>query len=159
MWETRVWFLGQEDPLEKEMAIHSSTLAWKIPWTEEPDRLQSTGSQRVGHDFTFTFTIFISINIIFCLAGSLPYSQLIHPPQVSSYSSISKLLFLITPLQWTASHTSSLPSDKVSAEPWNLVHPYKLQARQINFKVVQLQQRNIRAYLHWNNEAFLSLGD
>ena len=42
--------LGQEDPLEKEMATHSSTLAWKIPWVEEPGRLQSMGSQRVGHD-------------------------------------------------------------------------------------------------------------
>ena len=42
--------LGGEDPLEKEMATHSSTLAWKIPWTEEPGRLQSMGSQRVGHD-------------------------------------------------------------------------------------------------------------
>ena len=50
MWETWVRFLGQEDPLEKEMAIPSSTLAWKIPWMEEPDRLQSIGSQRVGHD-------------------------------------------------------------------------------------------------------------
>ena len=50
MWETRVRFLGWEDPLEKEMAIHSSTLAWKIPWTEKPDRLQSMGWQRVGHD-------------------------------------------------------------------------------------------------------------
>ena len=50
MPETWVRFLGQEDPLEKEMAFHSSTLAWKIPWTEEPDRLQSMGSQRVGHD-------------------------------------------------------------------------------------------------------------
>ena len=50
MRETQVQFLGLEDPLEKEMAIHSSTLAWKIPWTEEPDRLQSTGSQRVGHN-------------------------------------------------------------------------------------------------------------
>ena len=50
MQETRVQFLGQENHLEKEMAIHSSTLAWKIPWTEEPDRLQSMGSQRVGHD-------------------------------------------------------------------------------------------------------------
>ena len=49
-WETWVRFLGREDPLEKEMAIHSSTLAWKTPWTEEPDRLQSMGSQRVGHD-------------------------------------------------------------------------------------------------------------
>ena len=42
--------LGQEDPLEKEMATHSSILAWRIPWTEDPDRLQSMGSQRVGHD-------------------------------------------------------------------------------------------------------------
>ena len=50
MGETWVRFLGQEDPLEKEMEIHSSTLAWKIPWTEELDRLQTMGSQRVGHD-------------------------------------------------------------------------------------------------------------
>ena len=50
MQETWVQSLGQEDPLEKEMAPHSSTLAWKIPWTEEPGRLQSMGSQRVGHD-------------------------------------------------------------------------------------------------------------
>ena len=48
--ETQVQCLGQEDLLEKEMATHSSTLAWKIPWTEEPGRLQSMGSQRVGHD-------------------------------------------------------------------------------------------------------------
>ena len=50
MWETWVQSLGQEDLLEKEMAPHSSILAWKIPWTEEPRRLQSMGSQRVGHD-------------------------------------------------------------------------------------------------------------
>ena len=50
MWEAWVWFLGWEDPLQKEMATHSSTLAWKILWTEEPGSLQSMGSQRVGHD-------------------------------------------------------------------------------------------------------------
>ena len=50
MRETWVQSLGWEDPLEKEMTIHSSTIAWKIPWTEEPGRLQSMGSQRVGHD-------------------------------------------------------------------------------------------------------------
>ena len=50
MRETRVRSLGQEDPLEKEMAVHSSTLAGKIPWTQEPGRLQSVGLQRVGHD-------------------------------------------------------------------------------------------------------------
>ena len=50
MWETRLQSLGQEDLLEKEMATQFSILAWKIPWTEEPGRLQSTGSHRVGHD-------------------------------------------------------------------------------------------------------------
>ena len=50
MWETWVRFLGWEYPLEKEMAIHSSILAWKISWTEEPGRLQSMGSRRVGHN-------------------------------------------------------------------------------------------------------------
>ena len=50
MRETWVRSLGWEDPLEKEMAIHSSILAWRIPWTEKPSRLQSMGSQRVGHD-------------------------------------------------------------------------------------------------------------
>ena len=50
MQETWVQSLGWEDLLEKEMATHSSVLAWKIPWTEEPGRLQSMGSQKVGHD-------------------------------------------------------------------------------------------------------------
>ena len=51
-WETRVQSLGREDPLEKGMAAHSSILARKTPWTEEPGGLQPRGSQRVGHDFT-----------------------------------------------------------------------------------------------------------
>ena len=50
MWEMWVQSLGREDPLEKEMAMHSSILAWRIPWMEEPDGLQFMGSQRVGHD-------------------------------------------------------------------------------------------------------------
>ena len=50
MRETHVGFLGQEDPLEKRMATHSSILACRIPWTEEPGGLQSTGSQRLGYD-------------------------------------------------------------------------------------------------------------
>ena len=50
MWETQAQSLGQEDLLEKEMATHSSILAWRIPWMEEPGRLQSMGLQRVGHD-------------------------------------------------------------------------------------------------------------
>jgi len=50
MWETQVRSLGWEDPLEKEMATHTSILAWKIPWTEEPGRLHPMGLQRVRHD-------------------------------------------------------------------------------------------------------------
>ena len=50
MQETQVRLLGQEDPLEKEMATHSSILAWRIPWTEEPGSLQAMGSQSVGYD-------------------------------------------------------------------------------------------------------------
>ena len=50
MLETGVWSMVWEDPLEKEIATYSSTLAWKIPWTEKPGRLQNMGSQRVGHD-------------------------------------------------------------------------------------------------------------
>ena len=50
MQETRVQSRGQEDPLEKELATPSSTIAWRIPWTEEPGRLQSMGSQRVGQN-------------------------------------------------------------------------------------------------------------
>ena len=57
MLETQVRFLGQEDPLAKEMATHSSTLAWKISWTEEPDRLPSMGWQRVGHDLATSLSL------------------------------------------------------------------------------------------------------
>ena len=58
MRETQVWSLGWEDPLEKEMATRSSTLARKIPWTEEPARLQFTGLQRVGHDWATSLSFF-----------------------------------------------------------------------------------------------------
>ena len=60
MRETWVWFLGGEDPLEKEMAAHSSILAWRIPWMEEPGGLQSMGSQRVSHLFMCLLTICMS---------------------------------------------------------------------------------------------------
>ena len=66
MRETRVQSLGQEDPLEKEMATHSSTLGWRIPWREEPGILQSMGSQRVGHDWANSLSlspIFQTLNV------------------------------------------------------------------------------------------------
>ena len=58
MWETRVQSLGQKDLLEKEMATHSSILAWRIPWIEDPDRLQSMGLQRVWHDWATSLSLF-----------------------------------------------------------------------------------------------------
>ena len=65
MRETHVRSLGQEDPLEKKMATHSSTLAWKIPWTEKPGRVRSMGSKRVGHDLATSlhFTLLYEVNI------------------------------------------------------------------------------------------------
>ena len=57
VWETQVQSLGQEDPLEEEMAPHSSTLAWRIPWTEQPGRLQSMGLQRVRRTRLSDFTL------------------------------------------------------------------------------------------------------
>ena len=79
MWETRVQSLGQEDPLEKEMATHSSTLTWKIPWMEGPGRLQSMGSQRVGHDWAtslhFNWNIHLlitSLHFSYHLESSFP---------------------------------------------------------------------------------------
>ena len=79
MQETRVRSLGREDPLEKAMAPHSSTLAWKIPWMEEPGRLQSMGSQRVRlSDFTFTFMLLIGCVLMTNSLTSLSLSFLIY---------------------------------------------------------------------------------
>ena len=64
MQETRDQSLGQEDPLEKEMVTHSSILAWRIPWTEEPGGLQSMGTQRVRHNWPNTFTFRNQYNIV-----------------------------------------------------------------------------------------------
>ena len=64
MQETQVRSLSWEDPLEKGMATHYSILAWKIPWTKEPGRLQSVGSQRVRHDCVITFTFFHNFHLL-----------------------------------------------------------------------------------------------
>ena len=72
MWETQVWSQDQEDPLEKEMATHSSILAWKIPWTEEPGGPQSMGSQRVRHGWvTIHFTMTDYINWLLNIESAL----------------------------------------------------------------------------------------
>ena len=74
MQETQVRSLGREDPREKEMATHSSTLAWKIPWTEEPGRLQSMGSQRVGHNWATSLSLFKDEEKATILYWSIPCS-------------------------------------------------------------------------------------
>ena len=71
MWKTRVQSLGQEDPWEKEMATHSSILAWKIPWIEELGRLQYMGLQRVGHDWASSYFHTLAKIILKILQASL----------------------------------------------------------------------------------------
>ena len=89
IWETLVRYLGQEDPLEKEMAIHSSTLAWEIPWTENPGRLQSMELQRVGHDWVtslhFTLSHFSQVRffvtpwtVVFQVPLSMGFSRRVY---------------------------------------------------------------------------------
>ena len=70
MWETRVWPLGWEDPLEKEMVTHCSILAWRIPWTEKPGGLQSTGSQRVRHSRQWYQTINNNVLVLMIMHGA-----------------------------------------------------------------------------------------
>ena len=64
MWEMWVWSLGQEDPLEKEMASQSNILAWRISWTEKPGGLQATGSQRVRHDWSDLVGMYVCIWVL-----------------------------------------------------------------------------------------------
>ena len=126
MWETWVRSLGQEDPLEKEKATHSSILAWKIPWREEPGRLQSMGSQRVGHnwalslsflllrnpDCSSTYNIFLSPGCLICiwtysrLSNFIPHSwYFILPSTIILFFSYSSF-FTPDLLLWFETHIS-----------------------------------------------------
>ena len=88
MWETWVRSLGWEDPLEKEMASHSSILAWRIPWMEEPGGLQSTGSKRVGHDWATSLTLGI-VNLIYSIL-------LMKKPRLKKYCLFSEFIELVS---------------------------------------------------------------
>ena len=111
MRETWIQSLGREDPLEKEMATHSSTLAWKIPWMKEPGRLQSVGSQRVGHDWeTSPYLQFSSVQSLSrvwlcdpmnCSMPSLPV-----PPSIRVFSNESTLC-MRWPKYWSFSFSIS----------------------------------------------------
>ena len=97
MWETWVWSLGQEDPLEKEMVTHSSILAWRIPWTEKPGKLQSTGSQGVRHNWETS----LSLSLYW-----VPHSVLGFGGWFSSVQSLCSVWLFETP--WTAACQASL---------------------------------------------------
>ena len=92
MQETWVRSLGWEDPLEKEMATHSSTLAWRIPWREEPGRLQSMGSQRVGHNWaTFKKNFYYLFYTLGFLNGSMSKESTCNAEDTEDRGSISGL--------------------------------------------------------------------
>ena len=104
MRETRVQSLGQEDPLEKGMAIHSSTIAWRIPWTEEPGRQQSMGSQRVRHDWATSLSFFLLILSFLSLSTSCPSAYPISLtskiyPESGHLSSSPMIMFIQTNLK------------------------------------------------------------
>ena len=95
MWETQVQSLGQEDPLEKGMPPHSSILAWRIPWTEEPEGLEFMGSQRVEfHCATNTYTF----NFIFLLNFDFSYENIKYLVKPASGCMVSLMCFHLTGL-------------------------------------------------------------
>ena len=109
MRETRVWSLGGEATLAKEMTTHSSTLAWKILWIEEPGRLQSMGSQRIGHDWAISLSLSIYTSLgmlwdyhLFC-RGS--WMQMVSTPCMCMYISVWMGQFLWSHPSYTHTHT------------------------------------------------------
>ena len=92
MRETQVRSQGWEDPLEKEMATHSSTLAWKIPWTEERGRLQPMRSQRVGHDWATSLSLSFYLCVCVCVCST--QSMAFWPLNVLASNASQIILFL-----------------------------------------------------------------
>ena len=129
MWESWVWSLGREDPLEKEMATHSSTLAWKIPWTEECGRLQSMRSQRVGHDWTNSLSLFC--DPMDCSLSGSPFPGTLRARTLEwvaiSFSnaskwkvkvkSLSRVQLFVTP--WTVAYHTPLSMGFSQQEYWS----------------------------------------
>ena len=103
MWETRVRSLGQEDPPEREMATHSSILAWKIPWTEEPGGLQSMGLQSVRRNQTTSLSL---------LEGKLPQKNLHREVSINRNSTLNHHVFESTTFFWQHSCGFFFPSKR-----------------------------------------------
>ena len=92
MQKTRVWSPGREDPLEKEMATHSSILAWRIPWTEEPGGLQSMWLKRAGHDWAMNTTLYIIPQILIQSLQDIQSNIYLH---LYKYKYVLKYIFKI----------------------------------------------------------------
>ena len=119
---SRVRSLGREEPLEKEMTIHSSTIAWKIPWREEPGRLQSMGSQRVGHDWAISLTLSLKpVWIMF----SITCNERV-PTAVLSQSQRSHCILIACVFSSKLSHPvrvcCCVSRVRVSATPWTVAY-------------------------------------
>ena len=119
MQEIWVRSLGQEDPLEKEMATHFTTLAWKIPWMEEPGRLQSMGSQRVGHGWaTSLVTILHPAPFLYLLMiwGTSPCLK--NSLKTSFEMAVCDFQAINTPITDSAQHRGGLSSVSPEASCW-----------------------------------------
>ena len=108
MWESWVQSLGREDPLEKEMAIHSSILAWRIPCTEKPSRLQSTGSQRVGHDWATSHHLTTAMPT----AIVWTYKNFLVVNYCNQFSSVTPLCLILQPMDCTRQASLSITSSQ-----------------------------------------------
>ena len=122
--ETQVWSLGREDPLEKEMATHSSILAWKIPWTEEPGRLWSMVSKRVRHDWATSLSLTSISSVIHWLFSSVlsscQFFFFFFNNFFLQFTSNLKVLWLETMLEMI-SHFLNLPCLDFSPKMWSML--------------------------------------
>ena len=110
MQETWVWSLGGEDPLEKEMATHSSILAWKTPWMEKPGGLQSMESQRVVHDWVTSLSLYMHLRVFFFFFKEVLY-KITSPKQKMLASADSVFIMYQIRLRKLVSHLA--PCDHV----------------------------------------------
>ena len=131
MWETWVQCLGREDPLKKEMAIRSITIAWKIPWTEKPGRLQSMGSQRVRHHW-------------------LPFHfHLTSKPQHKVLVKSSKIMTISPRVQWFKFLKDSTASSQILYSGWTQVHFISLLPRMISNNNSKGMANQIEEQFNW----------
>ena len=147
MRETWVRFLVREDPLEKRMATHSSILAWRIPWTEDPGRLLSMGSQRVGHDWvtSVSFTFLHNICILALCSGSIIAKQ-VYPRCDYCYYKWVKFISRMHFWAYMCMRVCSVASNSLQSyglQPARLLYPCMGFSRQEYWSGVPLPGRSV----------------